>query len=150
MELYNKLIMQVYQLSMDTHDIKFQNHHQHVQSVGFDQEKRQGFKPNPPVGNTETQKRSLARPLQIEKEKKRKRKKKIWSGHLKSTGLHFSVDPRDPIDGTTINQSRCIVLYMTLVRDAHISVSGRKGTFATDDVKSETLFLYISLSATIY
>ncbi|CDM28784.1 unnamed protein product [Penicillium roqueforti FM164] len=41
-------------------------------------------------------------------------------------------------------------VYMTLVRDAHISVSGRKGTFATDDVKSETLFLYISLSATIY
>lgn len=42
-----------------------------------------------------------------------------------------------------INQSRCIVLYMTLVRDAHISVSGRKGTFATDDAASwDTLFFF--------
>lgn len=88
--------MQVYQLSMDTHDIKFQNHHQHVQSVGFDQEKRQGFKPNPPVGNTETQKRSLARPLQIEKEKKRKRKKKDMEWPLKVHRAPLLGGPQGP------------------------------------------------------
>ena len=57
---------------------------------------------------------------------------------------------RDPIDGTAINQSRCIVLYMTLVRDAHISVSGRKGTFATDDAAETLIFLLSHLDLSIF
>ena len=59
----------------------------------------------------------------------------------KNRGVHFKVDPWTPIDGTTINQSHGIVLYMTLVRDARISVSGRKGTAFATIMEAETLIV---------
>lgn len=57
-----------------------------------------------------------------------------------------------------INQRRRTVLYMTLVRDAHISVSGRKGTAFATLLRAETLvvlplytlYLYFSDLSTFY